>query len=677
MAETNFVPAPEDLISGQAIRQAELPKIKRMAMISVSILVALVIIVSLVLVFMVQSREDSLTNSARQKIEVTAAGRADVIATWLDGLSGIGDRITKSDLFKLFSAEVNLQGGGKKLPPALQNQLPYMQLAATDFAQQNGIIGAYLVGRDGRIYMASAAAPILKRDQRSLAEQVYKSGKRLTTPLRETDRGLILDILFPIHPPQTAEGRSDETVGVLMISVPAATKLTDMLSSGPLAQRGERTRLVQVAGQDIVEITPSGKPFLRPIEKYKNISAGQPLSFASRKGLDRKQSVFSAGSPVNNTNWLVIHEIDEGTILAPLGTYKLIGAGVALFLSAFIVLGFIAIWSRQSGEANRALAHQFRELASKIQAQRQLLDSVNNSIEDLIGFKNLEGNYLYSNPALARAVGKPLDFIRGKNDETLFGVKEAQRLLDMDEEVFQTKGVTTGEVSLQIAGKPHYYTFSKSPLNNEDGQMVGIVSVGRDVTEAYEHKKKMDSVTRATMTALIHTIEMHDPYLAGHSLRMGEICLAIGRRLALSEEKLATLEMSANLSQIGKLSIPAEILAKDKRLNQNELELVQKHITHAEDILKEIDFGLPVSDTVAQMHERLDGSGYPQKLQGNDISLLGRIIAVADVYCARMSPRSYRATISSDEALQILANNPDKYDKTVVQALVELQQAQT
>jgi HD-GYP domain-containing protein (c-di-GMP phosphodiesterase class II) len=201
--------------------------------------------------------------------------------------------------------------------------------------------------------------------------------------------------------------------------------------------------------------------------------------------------------------------------------------------------------------------------------------------------------------------------------------------------------------------------------------MVGIVSIARDMTEAYEHKNKMDSLSRATMSALVYTIEMHDPYLAGHSQRMGEICLAIGERLALSEDKIATLEMSANLSQIGKMSVPSEILTKNARLNPSELKQVQQHIVHAEEILKQIDFGLPVSDTVGKMHERLDGSGYPLGLEGSKIPLLGRIIAVADVYCARISPRSYRSTISSDEALQIMLNNPEKYDRNVVEALGE------
>jgi HD-GYP domain-containing protein (c-di-GMP phosphodiesterase class II) len=171
---------------------------------------------------------------------------------------------------------------------------------------------------------------------------------------------------------------------------------------------------------------------------------------------------------------------------------------------------------------------------------------------------------------------------------------------------------------------------------------------------------------------LTRTIEGVDPYLAGHSQRVQRFAGAVARRLSLQQRDVLTVEIAAALSQVGKTAIPREIVAKAGRLSPSEMEVMKTHVDRAVSILADIDFDLPVVDVVKQMHERLDGGGYPKGLKGEQIGVLGRILAACDVFCARIEPRSYRHRLTAGEALEVLVKNPDRYDASVIAALSEV-----
>ncbi|MDP6708314.1 MAG: HD domain-containing phosphohydrolase [Alphaproteobacteria bacterium] len=172
--------------------------------------------------------------------------------------------------------------------------------------------------------------------------------------------------------------------------------------------------------------------------------------------------------------------------------------------------------------------------------------------------------------------------------------------------------------------------------------------------------------------AVSSTVEAVDRHLSGHSLKLELLCVRLAERLGCSEPEIATLEIAANLSQIGKLSVPSQILTKAERLSDEEQAIMRRHIEHTDNILSELDFGLPVRDVVVQMHERLDGSGYPRGLSDDQITLLGRILGIADVFVARTTPRSYRDAISEAEAAALLEANPERYDAHIVEILMSL-----
>ncbi len=159
-------------------------------------------------------------------------------------------------------------------------------------------------------------------------------------------------------------------------------------------------------------------------------------------------------------------------------------------------------------------------------------------------------------------------------------------------------------------------------------------------------------IIEGAVMAIAMTIEKRDPYTAGHQQRVASLCLAIGRELGLSAERLAGLHIASIIHDIGKISLPAEILSKPAQLNPFEISLIQGHAQAGYDILRSIEFPWPVAQIVLQHHERLNGSGYPRGLTADDILLEARIVGVADVVETMASHRPYRPSIGLDKALE-------------------------
>ncbi len=365
----------------------------------------------------------------------------------------------------------------------------------------------------------------------------------------------------------------------------------------------------------------------------------------------------------------MVHEIDAKAALAPLRGFTWGVVGFAVVLTLLLVAAFTAFWWHQASDHSLALASQYRELGGRINAQRRFLESVMRTLTEQVGLKNNNGAYIYVNPSFADAVERHQDELTGLDDAEVFGRGTAQHLQKTDQQARDADGPVMAEELVHLPAGPRHLQITKVPYREEDGTTGGILSVARDVTELREAEAKRQAAFRQMTRALVRTIETVDPFLAGHTQNVQEVALAIAHGMGLDSEQVATVDITAMLAQIGKVSIPKDIVAKTERLTDGEFDIMKSHVGNAVDILKGVDFGLPVLDTLSQMYERLDGSGYPGGLQGDQIGLAARILAVADVFCARIERRSYREPISAEAAVQVLAENTNRYDAGVVDAL--------
>ena len=287
--------------------------------------------------------------------------------------------------------------------------------------------------------------------------------------------------------------------------------------------------------------------------------------------------------------------------------------------------------------------------------------SWNKAAEKLYGWKASE------------VIGKPLvdvlktefpDQPEKKSYRDIFEFEE-----DIDEVIQSCKGGRKIHTLPSVA-------FLKDP-ENETSDMVMVFHdiTKRKLTEeelrrSYEQLKVIyDSV----IDVIGRIVEVRDPYTAGHERRVAKLSVAMAKKLGLPEEQIDAIQTAAAVHDIGKIYVPSEILSKPGTLTKLEFDLIKVHPAMGYEILEAIDFPWPVSEIVLQHHERLDGSGYPNGIKGDDISLEAKIIAVADVVEAMSSHRPYRPAPGLEAALDEITQNRGKlYEPKIVDVCLEL-----
>jgi response regulator RpfG family c-di-GMP phosphodiesterase len=212
-----------------------------------------------------------------------------------------------------------------------------------------------------------------------------------------------------------------------------------------------------------------------------------------------------------------------------------------------------------------------------------------------------------------------------------------------------------------------------------EGQKVYVASL-RDITDRKRMQQRLQlsldnlkEVMDGTIRAMALAVEMRDPYTSGHQHRVAELAQAIAKEINLPAESIEGVHMAASIHDIGKISLPAEILSKPGKLTEIELKMIQTHSKVGYDVLKGIDFPWPIAQIVLQHHERMDGCGYPHGLGGNEILIESRIVGAADVVETMASHRPYRPAMGLDKALGEVSGNKGKlYDEKVVNACLKL-----
>ena len=214
---------------------------------------------------------------------------------------------------------------------------------------------------------------------------------------------------------------------------------------------------------------------------------------------------------------------------------------------------------------------------------------------------------------------------------------------------------------------------TKSSLLYRNGKPYAVMGIARDITKRKQSVDRLRKVVGATVQAMATVVETRDPYTAGHQRRVADLARSIATEMGLSKDQIEGIRTAAAIHDIGKISIPSEILSKPVRLTDMEFSLIKLHPQSGYDILKDIEFPWPVARMVLEHHERMDGSGYPNGLKGKGIMLESRIIALADVVEAIASHRPYRPALGIDLALaEIVNHRGTQFDPGAVDACLRI-----
>ena len=292
-----------------------------------------------------------------------------------------------------------------------------------------------------------------------------------------------------------------------------------------------------------------------------------------------------------------------------------------------------------------------------------------------------DGKFVYGNPRVAEITGMgSVEELVGSDPLQLIAEADRNRVAQNMRRVLagETQNVAMDFAALRRDGVTIRIGGNASRAMHQGRP--AIIGLLQDISEKRRAEEEIKRYSDQLKAAFMSTVEvattlseMRDPYTAGHERRVGKIAAAIGAELGLDQERIEGLRVAGYLHDIGKITIPAEILAKPGKLSPIEFELIQGHAQASYDVLKDVEFPWPVAQVALQHHERLDGSGYPQGLKGEAILLEARILAVADVVEAMSSHRPYRPELGITAALaEIERGRGSAYDPAVADACLKL-----
>jgi PAS domain S-box-containing protein len=222
-------------------------------------------------------------------------------------------------------------------------------------------------------------------------------------------------------------------------------------------------------------------------------------------------------------------------------------------------------------------------------------------------------------------------------------------------------------------GSVFWVSLTMHAVRDEKGQIIYYDGIDADITNRKQAVERIKKALGATIQAIAVTVETRDPYTAGHQRRVANLACAIATEMNLPIDMIDGIHMAAAIHDLGKISVPSEILSKPTQLTNVEFSLIKTHSQSGYDILKDIDFPGPVARTILEHHERMNGTGYPNGLTGDNILLESRILAVADVVESMASHRPYRAALGLDAAMEEIEKEKGVlYDASAVDACLRL-----
>ena len=392
-----------------------------------------------------------------------------------------------------------------------------------------------------------------------------------------------------------------------------------------------------------------------------NYSEPDDLAFSTLIGADRA----------------IAKPVTREPVLAAVGALILNGTRQAPQLA--VDEEFISGYERS---VNRKLYEQMAELAAKSRSLEESETRFRAMVEQgLVGVFLVEFNRIvYANRRLAAIFGYGLEEMIGLDPRAMVMPEDLTYVEDKLRSQFEL-GATSLRLEFRGRRKDGSAIFVEGESRTIELQGSRMaVGIFADITERREAETRereyitrLERVFHQTVELVAAIGELRDPYTHGHERRAAGLAAAIAVEVGLDAQAVEGIRVASYLHNIGNVGVPAEILVKPSRLSALEFELVRGHAQAGYEIIKQVDFPWPVADIVRQHHERLDGSGYPQGLKGDEICIGARILAVADTVEAMSAHRPYRPALGIDRALAEIQNHRGTlYDSAVVDACLVL-----
>lgn len=347
--------------------------------------------------------------------------------------------------------------------------------------------------------------------------------------------------------------------------------------------------------------------------------------------------------------------------------------GTALLLASFAA-GSMGIRVRRRSTQIRYEVQRRGSAESSLERSEKTARMLIDTASDPIYTTDLDGHFTYANPSALALFGYSADEVTSLSfmdlvDREYQPVVQRQIVAKMEDPALSTKY----EVLVHTSDGRDIWLELHTHLLQLNAHSKAILGVARDVSDRKSATSQLRRMLDGTIEVAARVAALRDPYTAGHSQRVSTLAHAIAKDLGLTPDRIEGLCAAAQLHDVGKAGIPLDILSRPGKLTVSEVSLIREHPTLGFNLFRNVAFPWPVPEIILQHHERMNGSGYPAGLRGDDILLEARIIGVADVVEAMTAHRPYRPALGLEQALdEILSERGTLYDSAVVDACVRL-----
>tara|TARA_R110002072_G_scaffold19100_13_gene71122 strand:- start:1128 stop:3197 length:2070 start_codon:yes stop_codon:yes gene_type:complete len=648
-------------------------------------LVGVVLVISFV-----QDERDRELRNWQDRLALIADSRVDATDSWLQQqiteITSLADNIT----LQLLMTEIDFANGDLSAVDDAEGQMDYVANLLSVIAERMGYLPP--LGRQevkaNVERSASFGIALLDKNGATLVSTKTFTPGLLRKKVWDDIKGGLIDLsregdattatfAAPIFAVQ-ADPQPGAQIGYIIGRRNVTSVLPALLKQPGIATKALEVILVRRnagAIEYITKLKDGSAAMTRKLAfNTENLAAAEALK--SPGGFYRARDyagveVLATGRATVNSPWMLIAKVDADYALGSsesrlnrLMTYLFL----ALALGAAIIL---LAWRHGASQRATKAAELYRETAEALAHQRDLLRLITDQQPTAIAILDEKGHYRFANRKAAEQAGSTPDDMIGKSIGAVVGPAAAHRVLALNEKALKNNRTISDLVKLETeTGGLQIIVSDHVPVPPTRDLPRAVLTVERDLTAEFSERARREEIMDQLIMTLVSVVDRRDPYSAGHSKFVGELCQNLAEEMNLSKAETETVRISGMLMNIGKILIPEELLTRQGQLSDSEHKSIRDSMMAGADLLRGVNFDGPVVDTLRQAYERLDGSG-PLGLKGKEIIPTARLLAVANAFIGMVSKRAYREGLSVDDSIEELLSSVNKsYDRGVVAALV-------
>lgn len=659
---------------------------QRSAGAGIAAIVALILVVGGTgLALFLQHEKSRELTSWRNTLDITADTRTREVGQWVQTRFKELTALSENASLQIYFTQLPTDEAVSDVPPAqaqylrsllaLTAQRLEFEPTAPSLSQQVGASvgtpeqgGLALVDRNGKLLVSTSRMP--KLDEAAIA--AAPKGETSLIDIATSDDGKqTVGFIVPVYSVQ-----GERTAAAQIGSIVGITPLNDSFYGMLAAQSGNmktlEVALLRSEGDSARYLTPlrDNSPLMSRREEGANSAAASAIAtqqqFAEKLDYRSTPVLFTART-VPNTPWTLITKIDRAEAFGAAAQWRnTVIVAVGLLMLALIA-SIVGIWRNAS-------ARQSSLAANEAGARAELLAAVANHQPEPLYIVDAQQRIWFANRQAAELMqAKPAD-LRGKELGSAIGAAYAQSLAPaiertLEEATAQAVDLQRGNAKSSRTINARLVPLAHIPVAGLPEPTPGVLVIEQDITDALSEREHRSQTLQQLVQVIVSRIDRRDPHAAEHSAKVATLAAGTARSMGLESTMADTTETAARLMNLGKMDIPAEWLTRSGTLKTEERDTIRNAVATSAELLADIAFTGPVTETLRQSQEFIDGSG-PSGKKGDQILISARIIAAANALVGMLSTRAWRKGMTLDEAMQMLQQGTGKqFDRKVITAM--------